>query len=158
MKIRNSFISNSSSSSFITIGSPKGIPSRITYAKLSRKLAIAILEDIISDAKKYDFRKDEIEGLEKSIEKIKSGVPAYLTQFVSDCIDDYGEVQEKNHVHWYCSGAHAGPYDEENYIRIAGEDIYGGVYIPTSLAHLITPPAAGQMEFDFVQDELDPEE
>lgn len=158
MKIRNSFVSNSSSSSFIVVGSSKGIPTRMGYTRLSRKLAIAILEEIIKEAKEYVWKQDELGELEDSLEKVKSGTSAFLTQFVSDCIDSYGKIDDRVNTHSYRSGSHAGPYDEENYIRIDGDDIYSGVYIPTSLAHLITHPPPGQMEFDFVQDELDPEE
>ena len=104
MKIRNSFVSNSSSSSFIVIGKkPEGCGS----AKLNSSQKNAILVYLGVD----------------NIEDIKDDV--YLTQYFSDCGENYYSF---NIDYEYVEGSHSGPYCKDDYDKISGDD-YGSVWI-----------------------------
>ena len=100
MKIRNGFVSNSSSSSFIVFGSP---PLHRNYVELSGKIA----ENV---SKRVGVEWDKKQRI-------------FLTQFISDTDDYYWEIEEEgNNLRIYAEGNHGGPYWEENYVELLHEE------------------------------------
>lgn len=99
MKIRNGFVSNSSSSSFLVTGKQ---PKQVDFVEL---------------------KKDQIEAIVKAgeVEKFKwdGKEPVYLTQFISDC-GGYEEFEEDKKCKKYnfCNGGHGGPYVEEEFEEV----------------------------------------
>lgn len=101
MKKRISFVSNSSSSSFIIIDK---IPKNVNYVQLTDE---KVLSKIAKDL--------EIEKLEGNI---------YLTQFIADCTDLYEDFHKElgSKLYSYQEGGCGGwPYDEEDYVEIGDE-------------------------------------
>ena len=105
MKIRNGFVSNSSSSSFIVINNESLIPKGINYSKLNKEQK----ERLVKQGFEIDV-KDNI----------------FLTQFISDCLDEHFQMWhdedsgiERKGVLEYGDGGHGHPYDEEQYDEIS---------------------------------------
>jgi hypothetical protein len=125
MKVRNSFVSNSSSSSFIVIGQEPPY----SHVKLSIRQGFNILATLTERGinNKYDKVPD--------IEWDPETEPMYLTPFISDGGDTYwqanqaGKYEEHPLGGWdvepedqwpaktysYCGGGHLGPYGEQDY-------------------------------------------
>lgn len=105
MKVRSGFVSNSSSSSFIVVGMA---PSNVGFAKITEENVIKKI------ASRIEVPFDEIKN--KDI---------YLTEFVADCEDKYGDfiqdeaVPSKYESYHYSEGnCYPSPYDEDSYIEI----------------------------------------
>lgn len=106
MKKRNSFVSNSSASSFIVIGEPFDF---VECAELTEEQKASILSN---KGKPYDERK------------------AYLTPYISDGSSMYSSLSalEDCHVltcpvYSYDEGNHGGPYQEDRYDEL-DDDIW----------------------------------
>ena len=96
MKIRNGFVSNSSSSSFIVLNE-NDIPRNVSYAKITDPELIEKIKE------RADMKKDCDE--------------LFLTQFVSDCLVEFDELYDNGAIE-YCDGSHIGPYDNRDFIEI----------------------------------------
>jgi len=106
MKIRNGFVSNSSSSSFIVIGKHK-ILDNCQHIELTLQQRDNILHNMKIEV-------DENTGV-------------FLTQYISDCSDLYPIVSNK--IIEYDCGGHGEPYDEDNFYCVytpgyMGEEIW----------------------------------
>lgn len=109
MRIRNGFVSNSSSSSFIVIGKE---PTGCNYIKLNSKQTKAIINHI--KTRKHD----------KCDVKCSITDDVFLTQFLYDCGDAWFDIQHKYHSYEYCSGGHEGPYDDEYFDNLGESENY----------------------------------
>jgi len=113
MKVRNGFVSNSSSSSFVVFGEP---PSEgVKHKQLTEDQIKHVIAFIDED--EYADKKVEWNGKD----------PAYMTQFISDCCDDiYGELCNNESAYYYMDGNHDGPYggNDAEYIEEIDEDVY----------------------------------
>jgi hypothetical protein len=102
MKIRNGYVSNSSSSSFIIFNSKELIPDGVEYVELDEEQKIRLWKET-----KRSF------GLRDHV---------YLTEFVSDGRDEYSDLYDLSekyvYVYTYHEGGHGYPYDEEQYDKL----------------------------------------
>lgn len=115
MKIRNGFVSNSSSSSFIVIGKK---PTECENVELNKK-QIEIIVDYIK-TRKWWSNEVAWDG-EESV---------FLTQFVSDCSETHFDIPKKYNAYHYQEGNHGEPYDEESYdILQENDDGWSNVWI-----------------------------
>lgn len=102
MKVRQGFVSNSSSSSFIVIDKKPNYP----HIELSKKQAgkiIHYIENRKNDPIKTNWRKENV----------------YLTPFVCDGNDDYGDFLHFPKAYIYCNGGHGVPYFIEDFYEVA---------------------------------------
>ena len=109
MKIRNGFVSNSSSSSFIIVGEDNlnKLKPKFEYVELKGEQREVILNN------------NDI--------KVDKDVAIYLTEYISDCddgFDDIVELMEKvdDIIFDYDCGAFCGPYVVDNYHRVKQSD------------------------------------
>lgn len=100
MKIRQGFVSNSSSSSFIVIGKKPNYH----CSKLTKEQAERIIKYIENSENKPNIN--------------WSGEDVYLTPFICDGIDDYYDIKHSNNTYLYCYGGHGLPYSESDYSEI----------------------------------------
>lgn len=105
MKIRNGFVSNSSSSSFLVVGAP---PQGGTFVKLTKEQAKKVAAFITNE----NFNRV----------KISTAKPLYLTKFYSDgsqrdVITNWSSLE----TYEYVPGGHGGPYFEEDFIELEDE-------------------------------------
>lgn len=98
MKVRTNYVSNSSSSSFIVKKDLSNIG--VDCMKLTEEQL-----DLLAGYKKWEDD-DEVFNPEKNQEY-------YLTQYISDCSDNWEKVKEMDGTFEYSNGGHGGPYDEE---------------------------------------------
>ena len=105
MKVRSGFVSNSSSSSFIIIG-VGNTPSKFDYVELKGKM-----------------KQNVIKAMNL---KIENNAEIFLTEYVSDCIDEDYPI-ESNKIIEYDNGGHGGPYDEDDYVCL--DDMFDNVWL-----------------------------
>ena len=155
MKVRRGFVSNSSSSSFLVLGEEETIPKGINYKKLTpfQISRAKRYKQECWDYKHYDKEMGEKYG-DKTLEEIKKMIQiktsdcwewkqwlenrlidsiqenddVFLTEFISDCCDDY-DISSKLEVIDFMSGGHGIPYDpEELEVIKKGSSEYDTVY------------------------------
>ena len=134
MKIRQGFVSNSSSSSFIVVGQP---PAGITAIQLTAGQKFKICNDMAHWLTKDYLDKD-----------------LWLTGFLSDA-GHYTDPLDEDDMEYYsyCTGGHGGPYSEEDFINIGSSEPYEGVWLlPEHRAARPLPPKGHQIEFEFEDD------
>ncbi len=109
MKIRQGFVSNSSSSSFLVLGER---PKDCEYVQLTEAQARSVLGYMKTrEYDPYDINWDDWDNV-------------FLTQFISDAGTLYYNINGYN----YKDGNHCGPYWEEDY-DILKKGSYNGVWI-----------------------------
>ena len=151
MKYRNSFVSNSSSSSFIIIDDPSGIPNTVNYIKLHKKFAKEVIKDL------FQKRQEDVKlgCLSSATVAWEPDQDVYLTEFISDARGDYNFTTTGKQYE-YINGGHGGPYNEEEFTPLNTADLFGfgQIWIPNYIYNQAKYPT-GQLEFEFVQNELD---
>ena len=98
MKIRNSYVSNSSSCSFIV-------------KKDLSEFGISCLKLTVEQLKRIDG----ITNWNNEVFKFEEGMDYYLTEFISDSNDNKYDIAKENKIFEYDDGGHGGPYDEDYY-------------------------------------------
>lgn len=110
MKIRNGYVSNSSSSSFlISKENIDKIPGRFSYVKLDNEIIEAIKNNFVD----WEGKKLDLSGSDEW----------YLTQFISDSFEEYSEISKIGV--YFMSGGHGGPYGDDNEYYILKKDTWG---------------------------------
>jgi len=110
MKIRNGFVSNSSSSSFIILGDDSFVPKSIDRVELN------------DEQKERLLKAGKIDSIDGKVS---------LTEFVSDSMDEHYDILylnedediERDNVKEYEDGGHMGPYDDDYYDEIS-DNVY----------------------------------
>lgn len=161
MKIRNGFVSNSSSSSFVILNKvPTG---DIGYRRLSKEMTVNVLKHCIKEAEEYleygSYKEEAIANIEKLKQHIENPPAAWLTHFISDSGEYTDPFECNGHEYYsYCSGAHCGPYDPSGFVclshvrdSIDPSQEYEAVWIRRD-DYVYDPPKKGQMTFEFVDD------
>lgn len=121
MKIRNGFVSNSSSSSFIVVGRPAK-SNRVRSAKLTKdqvKTAIKELKesDLYLEKQWYDDPEDE--ATRKRIDALTETTELYITEFVSGADDiGYDDMLNDPEAIPFHNGGHGSPYDPDSYYEL----------------------------------------
>jgi len=132
MKIRQGFVSNSSSSSFIIKNPKENLTGCFNKIKLTKKQIKKVKKDFIKLLKSLikEFNNESyIKQLER-IEKITLNDDIYITNYISDCLDEYGNIGHKYGIE-YLYGGHGIPYSEKDLICLNDDedDIYKRIYI-----------------------------
>ena len=147
MKIRNGFVSNSSSQSFIVVGTKP--PDSVEHARLNAATAQKVIASCIAENESWKNDDAEIEKL-KAIDPTKQKI--WLTRFLSDS-GNYTEPLEDANMEFYSyqDGGHGGPYNEERYVNIGTDGLYEGVWVNNEDYVPYLPPK-GQLELNFEED------
>lgn len=116
MKVRNGFVSNSSSSSFLLSFEPKD--SNVKYVKLTENQKKYLLEN---------FSESNDEDEKKAFKLLSKCNDVWLTQFISDCRDEFGKfidsMNEEDYAHYACGEMSEDPYDPEHFNQIDHDEM-----------------------------------
>ena len=155
MKIRTGFVSNSSSQSFVVVDHP--LPNGIAYKRLNDKYAKIALKRATKNIERYiKYAPDKvaedkkIQFFEKVIREINKH-DVFLTEFLSDAGDFYGEVYNIETAAEYTHGGHSGPYNEEYFVKLQGNNPYNAVYMLKE--DYMGGPKKGQQVFYFMENQ-----
>jgi hypothetical protein len=125
MKARSGFVSNSSSSSFVIIDEPYTNEAKEAFEQCRDKIEIkdsqtksAIIAYLNEDLDPHAYAWSEAK---KAI--LDNNHKIFLTRYVSDGGDEYGDLGRDPNVYYYFDGGHCGPYDEDDFDEIA-DDVY----------------------------------
>lgn len=113
MKLRNGYVSNSSSSSFIVTKDLSDMG--ISCIKLTAKQI-----ELLKGFKQWEEDKDVFNPVENQ--------DYYLTEYIADCDKRWEQLKDMKDTFEYSCGGHGGPYDEEDFNEYSSR--YGGsVYL-----------------------------